>query len=224
MAIMNPMTNPRFSAAFFDLDGTLIDTGPPHREAERATVQAFGIVDLADDHPVTFGQGVIPGAQMVADHYNLGGVEEVLAEYLRQWERIAADGIDLLAGADAAVRSVAATGIRVALVTSGERNYADGFMKMSGLGEVFSGSVTLDDVTNLKPNPEPYLKAAELFGVEPSKCGVFEDSVAGFQSARAAGMSCVGIGEVALASEGDDAPDMAISSFVGFDIWNVRPV
>jgi HAD superfamily hydrolase (TIGR01509 family) len=218
------MTNPRFSAAFFDLDGTLIDTGPPHVEAERATVRAFGFDDLADDHPVTFGHGVKPGAQMVADHYGLGDVEAVLDEYIQQWERIAAAGLDLLPGADTAVRSVAAAGIRVALVTSGERSYADGFMKMSKLDEVFNASITLDDVSDLKPHPEPYLKAAELLDVEPSKCVVFEDSVAGFVAARAAGMSCVGVGQVALAAEGDEAPDMAIATFEGFDIWNVRPV
>ncbi|MEE8045557.1 MAG: HAD family phosphatase [Dehalococcoidia bacterium] len=217
------MTNPRFSAAFFDLDGTLIDTGPPHVEAERATIRAFGFDDLADDHPVTFGHGVKPGAQMIADHYGIESADAVLAEYLSQWERIAAAGIDLLPGADAAVRSVAAAGIRIALVTSGERPYADGFMKMARLDDVFSGSVTLDDVSNLKPHPEPYLKAAELFDVEPSKCVVFEDSIAGFVAARAAGMSCVGVGAVALTAEGDEAPDMAIASFEGFDIWNVRP-
>ena len=125
------MTNPRFSAAFFDLDGTLIDTGPPHVEAERATIRAFGFEDLAEDHPVTFGQGVKPGAQMVANHYGIESAEALLNEYLQQWKRIAAEGIDLLPGADTAVRSVAAAGIRVALVTSGERPYADGFMKMS---------------------------------------------------------------------------------------------
>ncbi len=217
------MTNPRFSAAFFDLDGTLIDTGPPHVEAERATIRAFGFDDLADDHPVTFGHGVKPGAQMIADHYGIESADAVSAEYLSQWERIAAAGIDLLPGADAAVRSVAAAGIRIALVTSGERPYADGFMKMARLDDVFSGSVTLDDVSNLKPHPEPYLKAAELFDVEPSKCVVFEDSIAGFVAARAAGMSCVGVGAVALTAEGDEAPDMAIASFEGFDIWNVRP-
>jgi len=107
------MNNPRFTAAFFDLDGTLIDTGPPHLEAERATVQSFGFDDLAEDHPVTFGQGVKPGAQMVADHYGLPDAEAVLNEYLNQWKRIAAAGIDLLPGADATVRSVAATGMRV---------------------------------------------------------------------------------------------------------------
>jgi len=220
---MYPPLTPRFSAAFFDLDGTLIDTGPPHREAEEATLRKFGIDGVADYHPDTFGHGVIPGSQMVAEHYGIDDAEALLNEYLRQWKRISAGGIDLLPGADAAVRAVAASGSKVALVTSGERAYADGFIKMAGLGEVFSTSVTLDDVTNLKPHPEPYLKAAELLKIEPARCVVFEDSIAGFLAAKGAGMTCVGVGQVALQAEEDIAPDMAISSFVGFDIWNVRP-
>jgi len=129
----------------------------------------------------------------------------------------------MLPGAEAAVRAVAASGSKVALVTSGERPYADGFIKMAGLDDVFSASVTLDDVTHLKPHPEPYLKAASLLRTEPERCVVFEDSIAGFLAARAAGMTCVGVGKVALEAEEDVAPDMAISSFEGFDIWNVRP-
>ncbi len=217
------MTSPYFSAAFFDLDGTLIDTGPPHREAERATLKVFGIDDLAEDHPTTFGHGVISGAQMVADHYRLESADAVLSEYLRQWKRIASEGIELLPGVEAAVRAIATSEIKVALVTSGERPYADGFIKMAGLGRVFDGSITHDDVSNLKPHPEPYLKGAELLNVDPIKCVVFEDSIAGFVAARAAGMTCVGIGEVALAAEGDEAPDTAIATFEGFDISNVRP-
>ncbi len=217
------MTYPKFSAAFFDLDGTLIDTGPPHRAAELATLQVFGVDAFAEDHPDTFGHGVIPGSRMVADHYGLDDPEALLNEYLHQWKRIAADGIDLLPGAESTVRTVAASGIKVALVTSGERPYADGFIKMVGLDDVFTASVTSDDVSKLKPHPEPYLKAAELVGTDPSSCLVFEDSIAGFRAARAAGIMCVGVGDVALSAEGDDAPDMTISSFVGFDITNVRP-
>ena len=79
----------------------------------------------------------------------------------------------------------------------------------------------MEDVENLKPYPEPYLKAAELLGASPSKCIVFADSSPGFRSARAADMTCVGVCEIALSDEKDDAPDMAIRSFVGFDITSV---
>ncbi|MCH7970435.1 MAG: HAD family phosphatase [Chloroflexi bacterium] len=212
------MTRKRFNAACFDLDGTLVDTGPPHLEAERATVQAFGFEDLADDHPVTFGKGVVTGAHLIAEHYGIGNADEVLAEYFRQWKLIAEAGIDLLPGADAAVRSVAKAGIQLALVTSGERGYADEFLRISGLADVFNCSVTSEDVVELKPDPEPYLKAAETMGINAANCVVFEDSVAGFKAARAAGMYCVGVGQVALAAVGRAAPDLAVASFEELDL------
>ncbi|MDA1279666.1 MAG: HAD family phosphatase [Chloroflexi bacterium] len=212
------MTNHRFAAACFDLDGTLVDTGPPHREAELATVRAFGFDDLAEDHPVTFGKGVVPGAQLVAEHYNLGSVEAVLSEYLKQWERIVADGIEMMPGSREVVLAVADAGLRTALVTSGERGYADSFLRISGLADVFSCFVTLEDVTELKPNAEPYLRAAELLGVPASECVVFEDSVSGFNAARAAGMYCVGIGVVAVNAGGEDTPDLSVRSFEELDL------
>ena len=129
--------------------------------------------------------------------YGIDSVEEVLAEYLRRWKRIAEEGIDLLPGAESTVRKVAGAGALVALVTSGERGYADEFLRISGL----------------KPNPGPYLKPTEIMGVESSQCVVFEDSVSGFKAARPAGMYSVGVGEVALHAVGDDAPDLAIGSF-----------
>jgi sugar-phosphatase len=53
--------------------------------------------------------------------------------------------------------------------------------------------VTSDDVTNGKPDPEPYLKGAAGLGFEPADCLVIEDAPAGIQSARAGGMKVVGI-------------------------------
>ena len=85
--------------------------------------------------------------------YGIDSVEEVLAEFLRLWKRIAEEGIDLLPGAESTVRKVAGAGTLVALVTSGERGYADEVLRISGLAEVFVCSVTLGDVVKLKPNP-----------------------------------------------------------------------
>jgi sugar-phosphatase len=53
--------------------------------------------------------------------------------------------------------------------------------------------VTSDDVTNGKPDPEPYLKGAEGLRYRPAECLVIEDAPAGIQSARAGGMKVLGI-------------------------------
>ena len=180
-------------------------------------MRVLGFDVLAVDHPVTFGRGVMAGAQLIAAHYGIAS-DDMLAEYLRQWKRIAEDGIDLLPGAGAVVRAVAGAGIVVALVTSGERGYADEFLRVSNLADVFSCTVASEDVANHKPHPEPYLKAAESMGFAASECVVFEDSAAGFRAARGAGMYCVGVGDTALTATGGDAPDLAIASFEELDV------
>ncbi|KAF6602372.1 HAD-IA family hydrolase, partial [Bacillus sp. EKM417B] len=64
-------------------------------------------------------------------------------------------------------------------------------LKELGLFDEFEVIQTADDVEEVKPNPELYLKAAEHLGVEPSECLAFEDSVNGSIAAKRAGMKCV---------------------------------
>ena len=60
-----------------------------------------------------------------------------------------------------------------------------------------------DSITNVKPDPEVFLKCSEGMGVEPSSCVVFEDAIAGVQAAHAGGMKCVGIGNPGVLAEAD---------------------
>ncbi|MFE6691004.1 HAD family hydrolase [Streptomyces sp. NPDC057743] len=53
--------------------------------------------------------------------------------------------------------------------------------------------MTVDDVTNHKPHPEPFLTAAQLLGTTPDRCLAFEDAPAGLEAARAAGMATVAL-------------------------------
>jgi sugar-phosphatase len=53
--------------------------------------------------------------------------------------------------------------------------------------------ITAGDVVNGKPHPEPYLKGAELLGVEPAECLVIEDAPAGIRSAHAGGMKVIAL-------------------------------
>lgn len=83
-------------------------------------------------------------------------------------------------------------GVKTALVTMSLRRMALAVADSVGF-EAFDVVVAGDDVRNGKPHPEPYLKAAELLGVEPRDCIAFEDSITGLRSAEAAGTRAVGV-------------------------------
>ena len=110
-------TDRKLRAACFDLDGTLVDTGPLHVKAEHRALAVLGIPEPAVDHPITFGAGISQGMQMLADHYDLESADRVLEAYLPAWEWLYENSLALLPGADAALRAVQAAGVPVALLS-----------------------------------------------------------------------------------------------------------
>jgi HAD superfamily hydrolase (TIGR01509 family) len=81
----------------------------------------------------------------------------------------------------------------VAIVSAAARSEIDPVVAASGIGDMIALIVSQDDVTNGKPNPECYLTAARLLGVEPSAMLVFEDTDVGVAAAKAAGARVVGL-------------------------------
>lgn len=63
-----------------------------------------------------------------------------------------------------------------------------------GIQGMFDAVADGNNITKAKPDPEVFLKAAEMIGIRPEECVVFEDAVAGVQAALNAGMMCIGIG------------------------------
>jgi len=95
-------------------------------------------------------------------------------------------GLPWQPGARAALCAVQAAGIAAALVTSTHRDLTEVALRSIG-HEHFDITVCGDEVRNPKPHPEPYLRAAELLGVDPAACVAVEDSPTGTAAAVAAG-------------------------------------
>jgi HAD superfamily hydrolase (TIGR01509 family) len=76
----------------------------------------------------------------------------------------------------------------MAVGTGGYKRLAWKSLEILGLDKYFEILVSSEDVTHPKPHPETFLKCAELLGVEPEFCQVFEDGDLGIQAANAAGM------------------------------------
>ena len=177
-----------YVGACFDLDGTLVDTAPLHVRAEREALSYLGVGDLSSDHPDTFGMGLEPGTEALARQYGLRSAQDVMDVYLPLWEEQLRLNLALMPGARSVLATLKAAGVPTALVTSGEKSYANDVFHRLELAEYFSAVVTWEDVANPKPHPEPYLLAAERLNIAPELCVGFEDSRAGLIALKAAGM------------------------------------
>jgi beta-phosphoglucomutase len=126
------------------------------------------------------------------DEEILGPDRALIDRRIERYNELVADGSTIDEATRSAVR-FAAERFPVAVVSSAYRAEIDPVLVASGLAEVFSTVVTLDDVSRGKPDPEPYLLAAERLGLDPAELLVFEDTDVGVAAARAAGARVVGL-------------------------------
>jgi len=173
-----------FDAVLFDLDGTLVDSTASVVRSWRRFAEHFDV-------------------SMEALHANHGQPARTLVSLLLPAERGAeaiahvtdlevADAVGLAPIRGAADFFASVPAERRAIVTSGSVPIAKARLAAAGY-ERPAVFVTVDDVVNGKPDPEPFLLAAERLGVDPSRCLVVEDAPAGIAAARAAGCAVMAL-------------------------------
>jgi mannitol-1-/sugar-/sorbitol-6-phosphatase len=180
------VTLPGIRAVIFDCDGVLVDSEPMHAAATRAEMQHRGVAltdDFFDDH---IGMRVIDQMAALADRYGIDHEELFTARERRFWE-MAANQFREVPGSAETVRALHAAGLKIAVATSGTREWIDHVIDELGLGSEISASISAADVHEPKPHPQAYLAAASAVGVPAQNCGVVEDSERGCRSAVAAG-------------------------------------
>jgi sugar-phosphatase len=180
-------------AAVFDLDGTLVDTEPRNRAMWSRLFEAHGVPH--DDELIASFAGR-RGVEVLADlaHLFPGRGAEELFEQAVSYETSCGVPEDVpVPGAVELVRSLADAGVPLAVVTSGQRPYAERLLAALGVGDLMDIVVTAGDVVTGKPHPEGYLAAARELAVPPGEAVGFEDAPAGVAAVKAAGMTCVGV-------------------------------
>ena len=181
------------TAFLFDLNGTVIDDMNYHAEAwfdilnndlgaclsrEEVKVQMYGKNDELLIR--IFGE----------NHFSQQRIKELSVEKERRYQQAYLPQLKLMDGLQKLLDQSQTAGIKMAIGSAAIPFNIDFVLTNLQLHKYFPVVVSADDVVISKPNPETFLQCAELLGVNPQECIVFEDAPKGVESAYNAGMPC----------------------------------
>ncbi len=184
-------------AVLYDLDGLMVDSEAIHGEASEKALNGYGhsLEDLPSELRRNFyGKRVVDIAGEIIDCLKLPVAPEQWAgERLKIFMRLIEKGISLMPGVEQSLEFFDGRGMKKAVVSSGDRQYVERLLEITGVTGVFDAVITGDDVATGKPDPQCFLIGARALEIAPSSSLVLEDAYAGICAARAAGMKVIGI-------------------------------
>lgn len=179
----------------FDLDGTLVDSEKTWHTAMDVFLHELGFAGKGSEiNYQLVGLTEQDSMKKIIDHFKLSQKPEDLIElrldivrnlHMRQTE--------IFTGSKELLIETEREGFKTALATASERSLADLLLAKHGIRSYFDVVLTAQDVKKGKPNPEVFLRAAEVMCVNPEQCIVIEDSPRGLEAARAAGMKSIAV-------------------------------
>jgi beta-phosphoglucomutase-like phosphatase (HAD superfamily) len=182
-------------ALLFDLDGTLADTMPIHLEAWRQTGLHFG-VHISDQMIIDLGGTPTYEVAIILNEKNKWNLDPEAVQNMKRenYHRIK-DASGKIRPIDFVYEFAKANRFKypMAIGTGSIRSTAIESIDDMKVGDWFGAVITADDVINAKPHPETYLRCADILGIAPEFCQVYEDGPMGIEAALAGGMHVIDI-------------------------------
>lgn len=208
-------------AVIFDMDGVLVDNSSIHLES---------FIIFCKKHKIEMNE------EILKPYFGMGNDEIIPAIFGREMDK---EEIDRLAdekeevyrdifiarikphkGLVAMLDALKERGVKIAVGSSGISKNVNFVLEKCGISSYFDAIANGDMIKNAKPDPEVFLLASKLMGIEPKDCVVFEDSFAGVKAARSAGMKVIALTTTYSKDEHKDY-DYIIDDFTQIDVDSV---
>ncbi len=189
----------KYRAVIFDLDGVVCSTDQYHYLAWKTIADELGIDFSQTVNNRLRGVGRMESLEIILQGYDgamtaadkLFWADKKNNLYVHYLQKLSP--ADIIQGFMPTLVHLKKKGIRTAIGSSSKNTRT--ILARIGLEEAFDAIVDGNAINNPKPDPEVFLKASELLGIDPPACLVVEDSEAGLQAAIAAQMDCAAIGD-----------------------------
>lgn len=185
-----PLKNLSYDALLFDLDGTLIDSMPLHNEAWIEVLSEYGHTMTSEILTEYMGIPNFKTVQIFNERFGWSLDPQQItnqkeARFLEKLKHVKAIDVTVQVAHENFGR------VPMAIVTGSAQALALELIRLLDIEKYFSVVITAEDTKLHKPDPEPFLLAAQKLKVQPHNCVVFEDGAIGIQAAFKANMKVV---------------------------------
>jgi beta-phosphoglucomutase len=193
------------AACIFDLDGVIVDTARYHFLAWKRLADQLGIKFTEEDNERLKGVSRMASLEIILSLGNIKPDEiEKLSYatlkndwYVEYINRMTPE--EILPGSMAFIKELGDAKIPMAIGSASKNTPL--VLERVGIRKFFAAVADGNNISKAKPDPEVFIRAAEMLNVDPVRCVVFEDAIAGVQAALKAKMICIGIGSANILKE-----------------------
>ncbi|MCL2782542.1 MAG: beta-phosphoglucomutase [Propionibacteriaceae bacterium] len=217
------------AAVIFDLDGVVTDTAEYHYQAWQRLADELGIPFDRVANEKFRGVGRDDCLRMLLDGAPVDNFEALATRKNNYYVDLLANitPADILPGAAELIDELKSAGVKTAIGSASKNTWT--VLRGLGMTDTFDAVADGTMISHSKPDPEVFLKAAELLGVTPGLCVVIEDATAGVDAGLAAGMWTLGIGPMSRVGQAHAvAPGLAgvgwtqLRQLINDGAWTIR--
>ena len=201
-------------AVIFDMDGVIVNSEPLHHLAYKKMFEEFKL-DVSNSLYESFtGQSTYSICEQLCEIFDLKVDANALVLSKRKHFKIIFENdssFEMIDGAMNLIKDYFQNNLTLVLASSASMTNIERIFKKFDLNKFFKAKISGADLKESKPNPERFIKAAQLAGFKKDECIVIEDSTSGIMASKSAGIYCVGYNSYNSKNQNYDNANLVVS-------------